>query len=48
MIPMMFRIDGEIMDAAHFRLTQQWGWGLEGVDLEAAPAYPHPAAMWNP
>jgi hypothetical protein len=27
LIPMMFRIDGEIMDAARFRLTQQWGIG---------------------
>lgn len=36
LIPMMFRIDGEIMDAARFRLIQQWGSGLEGVDLEAA------------
>ena len=36
LVPMMFRIDGEVMDAAHFRLIQQWGSGLEGVDLEAA------------
>ena len=36
LIPMMFRIDGEVMDGARFRLIQQWGSGLEGVDLEAA------------
>jgi len=36
LIPMMFRIDGEVMDAARFRLIQQWGSGLEGVDLDAA------------
>src|ERR1700730_17639193 len=35
LIPMMFRIDGEVMDAARFRLIQQWGSGREGVDLEA-------------
>src|SRR5262249_31787976 len=36
LIPMMFRIDGTAMDAIRPRLIQQWGSGLEGVDLEAA------------
>lgn len=44
MIPMMFRIDGEVMDALHVRLIQQWGSGLEGVDLEAARARGIPVA----
>jgi len=44
LIPMMFRIDAEIMDAAHFRLIQQWGSGLEGVDLDAARARGIPVA----
>jgi phosphoglycerate dehydrogenase-like enzyme len=37
-IPAMHRIDAGVMDAGHFRLIQQWGSGLEGVDLEAARA----------
>src|SRR3954464_1136259 len=37
-IPAMAHIDGEIMDAGRFRLIQQWGVGLEGVDLAAARA----------
>jgi phosphoglycerate dehydrogenase-like enzyme len=36
LIPMMFRIDATAMDAIRPRLIQQWGSGLEGVDLEAA------------
>jgi phosphoglycerate dehydrogenase-like enzyme len=37
LIPAMARIDGEIMDRiAGLRLIQQWGAGLEGVDLTAA------------
>ena len=36
LIPMMFRIDATVMDAIRPRLIQQWGSGLEGVDLEAA------------
>jgi len=36
LIPMMFRIDGAVMDIICPRLIQQWGSGLEGVDLEAA------------
>jgi phosphoglycerate dehydrogenase-like enzyme len=37
LIPAMSRIDGEIMDRiAGLRLIQQWGVGLEGVDLKAA------------
>lgn len=36
LIPMMFRIDANVMDACRPRLIQQWGSGLEGVDLDAA------------
>jgi phosphoglycerate dehydrogenase-like enzyme len=35
-VPLMSRIDAALMDAGHFRLIQQWGTGLDGVDLEAA------------
>ena len=35
-IPLMCRIDAPLMEAGHFRLIQQWGAGLEGVDLIAA------------
>ncbi len=35
-IPLMCPIDAAIMDAGRFRLIQQWGAGLEGVDLAAA------------
>jgi phosphoglycerate dehydrogenase-like enzyme len=35
-IPLMCRIDAALMDAGSFRLVQQWGAGIEGVDLEAA------------
>jgi phosphoglycerate dehydrogenase-like enzyme len=37
-VPLMSRIDAALMDAGHFRLVQQWGAGLDGVDLEAAKA----------
>jgi len=36
LIPLMCRIDRAVMEAGHFRLIQQWGAGLEGVDLAAA------------
>jgi phosphoglycerate dehydrogenase-like enzyme len=37
LIPAMARIDGQIMDRiTGLRLIQQWGAGLEGVDLSAA------------
>lgn len=37
LIPAMSRIDGQIMDRiTGLRLIQQWGAGLEGVDLSAA------------
>ena len=36
LIPMMFRIDGEVMDVVQPRLIQQWGSGLEGVELDEA------------
>jgi phosphoglycerate dehydrogenase-like enzyme len=35
-IPLMCRIDAPVMDAGNFRLIQQWGAGLEGVDFMAA------------
>jgi phosphoglycerate dehydrogenase-like enzyme len=35
-IPLMFRIDGPVMDASRARLIHQWGFGLEGVELAAA------------
>lgn len=37
-IPLMARIDERVMAAGRFRLIQQFGAGLEGVDLEAARA----------
>lgn len=37
-IPMMTILDEARMEAASFRLIQQWGSGLEGVDLAAARA----------
>src|SRR5262249_35986109 len=37
LIPAMSRIDDELMDRIEgLRLIQQWGAGLEGVDIEAA------------
>jgi phosphoglycerate dehydrogenase-like enzyme len=35
-VPLMCRIDAALMDAGRFRLIQQWGAGLEGIDLPAA------------
>lgn len=35
-IPLMCPIDASVIEAGHFRLIQQWGAGLEGVDLIAA------------
>ena len=35
-IPLMCPIDAAVMDAGRFRLIQQWGAGLEGVDVFAA------------
>jgi len=35
-IPMMTVLDEALMEAGTFRLVQQWGSGLEGVDLHAA------------
>ena len=37
-IPMMTILDEALMEAGSFRLVQQWGSGLEGVDLAAARA----------
>jgi phosphoglycerate dehydrogenase-like enzyme len=36
LIPLMCRIDSTLMDAGRIRLIQQWGAGIEGVDLHAA------------
>ena len=38
-IPKMQRIDRSLMQAGSFRLIQQWGAGLEGIDLDAARAH---------
>ncbi|MGH3587068.1 MAG: hypothetical protein ACRDQ0_12170 [Pseudonocardia sp.] len=39
LIPVMSRISGAVMDRiAGLRLIQQWGAGLEGVDIDAATA----------
>ena len=39
MLPAMSRIDGALMDRIEgLRLIQQWGAGLEGVDIAAATA----------
>jgi phosphoglycerate dehydrogenase-like enzyme len=35
-IPFMCRIDSALMDRGRFRLVQQWGAGLEGIDIIAA------------
>ncbi len=35
-VPMMFRIDAAVMRSLAPRLIQQWGSGLEGIDLHAA------------
>jgi phosphoglycerate dehydrogenase-like enzyme len=37
-IPMMTALDESLLDAGRVRLVQQWGSGLEGVDLDAARA----------
>jgi phosphoglycerate dehydrogenase-like enzyme len=36
LVPMMSRIDAALIAATSARLIQQWGAGLEGVDVEAA------------
>jgi lactate dehydrogenase-like 2-hydroxyacid dehydrogenase len=38
LIPKIHRVDASVMDASGARLIQQWGAGLEGIDLEAAKA----------
>jgi len=38
LIPSMCSIHAAVLDAGDFRLVQQWGAGLEGVDLNAAQA----------
>jgi phosphoglycerate dehydrogenase-like enzyme len=38
LIPMMTRLDAALVASTSARLIQQWGAGLEGVDLEAASA----------
>jgi phosphoglycerate dehydrogenase-like enzyme len=37
-IPKMQRIDAQLMESGSLRLIQQWGAGLEGIDLDAARA----------
>lgn len=37
-VPKMQRIDRAVMEPSTLRLIQQWGAGLEGIDLEAARA----------
>jgi hypothetical protein len=37
-IPMMTILDDALIEAGGFRLVQQWGSGLEGMDLDAARA----------
>lgn len=36
LIPMMYRVDADLMDRAKPKLIQQWGSGLEGVDISSA------------
>jgi phosphoglycerate dehydrogenase-like enzyme len=36
LVPMMASIDAAVVDATSARLIQQWGAGLEGVDIDAA------------
>jgi phosphoglycerate dehydrogenase-like enzyme len=38
LVPLMARIDRPLIEAGRYRLIQQFGTGLEGVDLEAARA----------
>jgi phosphoglycerate dehydrogenase-like enzyme len=38
LIPMMTRLDAGLIGATSARLIQQWGAGLEGVDIDAATA----------
>ena len=38
-VPLMARIDRPLMEAGRFRLIQQFGAGLEGVDLDAARSW---------
>jgi phosphoglycerate dehydrogenase-like enzyme len=44
LVPAMHGVDGSVMDAARPALIQQFGAGLEGVDLEAAAARRIPVA----
>src|ERR1700753_1671834 len=37
-IPLMSRIDATLIQSGRLQLIQQWGAGLEGVDLDAARA----------
>ena len=51
-IPMMTILDRDLLGVTRARLVQQWGSGLEGIDLEAAAVrniwVAHvPAAGWN-
>ena len=44
LIPKMHRVDANLLQASRCRLVQQWGVGLEGVDLRAADALGVPVA----
>jgi phosphoglycerate dehydrogenase-like enzyme len=44
LVPMMFCIDAIVIERIRPRLIQQWGSGLEGVDLEVARARSIPVA----
>jgi len=44
LIPKMHRVDAALLEKSHCRLVQQWGVGLEGVDLHAADALGIPVA----
>jgi phosphoglycerate dehydrogenase-like enzyme len=51
-IPMLTTLDRDPLSATRARLVQQWGSGLEGIDLEAAAAHNIwvarvPAVGWN-
>jgi phosphoglycerate dehydrogenase-like enzyme len=44
LIPLMFRVDAELIQRTRPRLIQQWGSGLDGVDLRAAELQNVPVA----
>jgi phosphoglycerate dehydrogenase-like enzyme len=44
LIPLMCQVDAELIRRTRPRLIQQWGSGLDGVDLQAAKVYNVPVA----